>query len=283
MLDPSGVFARVRVSLRCLELRRPRARLERAKVHQREFGKVWNSFISQDDPYVPIVTVDDHGEGVIYIDPDEALPREELALQFGEMLYQLRAALDSLVYEVAILDSGEDPPPDAENLEFPIRTSEESFDNAAWKFRPLSDQHSFMVKSIQPYDVGERAEGERLAAQTLHELHDLARKDRHRGIRVIASWISNKNPQIDLPAGCSLEWLKVTPDGVLEDEGEVARFKVRGWHPDLELQANPNCAIDVTVEDAAPPADDADTLSARARMMIAIVSEVIRGFEETLD
>jgi hypothetical protein len=253
-------------------------------VHSQKFGEVWNSFIKEEEPYYPVVTTDDEGEGTIFVRASESFPGEHLALHFGEMLYQLRAALDSLIYEVAILDSGENPPPKEEHLEFLIRDSEASFDNAAWKIKPLSDQHRAMIESVQPYDVEKRGEAEQLVAGVLNELNDLARKDRHRGLRVIASWVSNKNPSIEtVPPGCSLEWLKVTEDGLLKEEGEVARFKIRGWLPEYELEANPNCAIDVAIEDAGPPFHDGDTLFARTRMMIACVSEVIRGFEETLD
>ena len=75
----------------------------------------------------------------------------------------------------------------------------------------------------------------------------------------------------------------VIPDGLLHDEGEVARFKVSGLNSASELQANPNCSLDVAVEDAPPPVDDEDTMSVRARKMIACVSEVISGFEDSFD
>jgi hypothetical protein len=264
-----------------MKLVRTRARLDRAEMHYREFGKIWNSFLSEGDPYHPRVQVYPNGEGVINVEP-AAVPRERLALEFGEMLYQLRAALDSLVYEVAIRDSRQDPPPNAENLEFPVRRSQASFKNAAAKIAPLSELHREMIESIQPYDLPKRTEGQRVTAETLDLLNDLARKDRHRGLRIVASWGSNRNPAFDLPSGCSLAWLRVTPDGPLEHESEVARFKINGWRVGLEMYANPNLAIDVAVEDAPPPRSDEDTLNSRARRMIAVVSVVIEGFEKTL-
>lgn len=267
-----------------MRLDRPRARLDRAKVHGQEFGEIWSTFLQEDEPYHAVVTVEDDGKGSIVVRPAESFPADQLALHFGEMLYQLRAALDSLIYEVAILDSGENPPPNEEYLEFLIRDSEASFDNAAWKIEPLSEQHKRMVRSVQPYDVGQRGEAEVLVASAFNELNDLARKDRHRGLRVIASWVSNKNPSVEpLSPGCSLEWLEVTEDGLLKEEGEIARFKLRGWLPEHELKANPNCALDVAIEDAGPPLHDDDTLFARSRMMIACVAEVIHGFEQTFD
>lgn len=266
-----------------MKLHRPRARLERAKMHHREFGRIWNEFLtaSDDEPYLPSVTVDPAGHGEIHVDPID-LPRDELALEFGEFLYQLRAALDSLIYETAIVVSGQDPPPNAEELEFPIRPSKASFDNAARKISPLADHHKVWIEDIQPYHADYATEGLKLTAGVLDELNDLARKDRHRGLRVIASWGSNKVPEIALPAGTSLEWLRVTDDGPLEHESEIATFKIRNWTPGL-VHVNPNLTIDVTVEDAAPPASDEDTLAYRTRSWIAVVDLLIEGFENSLD
>lgn len=283
-----------------MKLPRTHARLERAQMHHREFGRIWNEFLTggealplydsrvieatrmEHQPYLPSVSVDPAGRGAIHVAPID-LPREELALEFGEFLYQLRAALDSLVYETAIHVSGEDPPPNAEELEFPIRPSQASFDNAARKIAPLAHHHRVWIEEFQPYHAEYATEGLRLTAETLEVINDLARKDRHRGLRVIASWGSNKVPEIALPAGTSLEWLKVTEDGPLEHEGEIATFQIRNWTPGLEMHANPNLMIDVTVEDVPAPTSDEDTLFKRTRIWWAVVSLLIDGFEDSLD
>jgi len=141
-----------------------------------------------------------------------------------------------------------------------------------------------MVESVQPYDAEDRTDSQRFMGESLDLLNDLARKDRHRGLYVVASWASNRNPSITcLPLGCSVEWVVVTPDGLLEDESVVARFKIAGWNPGLTLEANPNLTIDITVSEAPPPRDDSDTLSMRTRTMMAVVETIIDTFEETLD
>jgi hypothetical protein len=281
-----------------VKLHRPRARLERAEMHQREFGRIWNEFLTggeaappgrvleataiEHEPYVTRVSVYPDGEGVITVESVD-LPGDDLALEFGEFLYQLRAALDSLVYETAIVVSGQDPPPYAEELEFPIRPSEASFNNAAGKIAPLAEHHKIWIEDVQPYRAEYETEGLQFSAEALHAINDLARKDRHRGLRVIASWGSSRNPQFDLPRGCSLEWVHVTEDGLLERESEVATFKIRNWKSGLEMQANPNLLIDVTVEDVPAPADHEDTLFSRTRGWLAVVSLLIDGFENSLD
>lgn len=269
-------------------------------MHHREFGRIWNKFLTGDEevaldesrtvdaatvehqPYVPRVAVDPHGEGVITVEPID-FPGEELALELGEFLYQLRAALDSLVYDTAVIVSGEDPPPNAEDLEFPIRASEAGFKNAAAKIAPLADHHRIWIEDIQPYRAEYETEGLQFSAKALDAINDLARKDRHRGLRLVASWGSQKNPQFDLPDGCTLEWVRVTDDGLFEGEGEIARFKLANWKPGSEMHANPNFMIDVTVEDAPPPVDDEDTLFLRTRGWIVVVSALIEGFENSLD
>jgi hypothetical protein len=269
-------------------------------MHHREFGRIWNEFLTggeplpheasrvveaatmRHEPYEPRVVVYPNGEGVIEVEPID-FPGDELALELGEFLYQLRAALDSLIHETAIAVSGQDPPPNAENLEFPIRASEAGFKNAAAKIASLASHHRVGIEDIQPYRAEYETEGLELCSRALGAINDLARKDRHRGLRIVASWGANKKPQFDLPPECSLEWLHVTDDGLLERESEVARFKIRNWSPGLELQANPNFTIDVTVEDAPPPADDEDTFFHPTRTWIAIVTLLIEGFESSLD
>jgi hypothetical protein len=269
-------------------------------MHHREFGRIWNGFLTggepvalddsrvieavavEHQPYMPRVTVYPDGEGVIEVEAVD-FPGDELALELGEFLYHLRAALDSLIYETAVRVSGEDPPPNAEQLEFPIRPSEASFKNAAAKIAPLADHHKIWIEDIQPYRAEYETEGMEISAKALEAINDLARKDRHRGLRVVASWGANKNPQFDLPPGCNLEWAVVTDDGLLERESEVARFKIANWKPGLEMHANPNFTIDVTVEDAPPPMDDEDTFFHRTRTWYVIVKLLIEGFEKSLD
>jgi hypothetical protein len=78
------------------------------------------------------------------------------------------------------------------------------------------------IEDIQPYRAEYETDGLEFSAKALNAVNYLARKDRHRSLRVIASWGANKNPQFDLPPGCSVEWVHVTEDGVLERESEVA-------------------------------------------------------------
>jgi hypothetical protein len=267
-----------------VRLHRTRLRLDRAEAHRNEFGRIWNDFLTEGhgQPYETTVRVDPTGHGSIRVEPI-GFPADDLALEFGEFLYQLRAAMDSLIYETAVVVSGQDPPPHERDLEFPIRATKASFDSDARKIAPLAPHHKVWIEQYQPYCRDQESEGVALAGAVLEIVNDLARKDRHRSLRVVASWGANKDPQFELPGQCVLEWVNVTEDGLLEHQSEITTFKIANWKRGLGLRANPNLTLDVTVEDVEPPAADEDTLAARTHDWIAILGILVEGFEESLE
>lgn len=89
-----------------------RQRIRRAKAHREDIAKLWNRAASKEDFYSVGLNMNDDGTGSITISPNYGWEfTNAIALHLGEMLYQLRAALDSAVYGAAIRESGEDPPP----------------------------------------------------------------------------------------------------------------------------------------------------------------------------
>lgn len=103
------------------------------------------------------------------------------SLLAGELLFDLRCALDHLVYFVATNDSGQDPPPDAEKLMFPIATSEQRFQSAVSRgqLNGLKDLHKDIIKSHQPYVKSSPPEDSALFA--LHYLNSI---DKHRHLHI---------------------------------------------------------------------------------------------------
>ncbi len=54
-------------------------------------------------------------------------PLERWGLIAADCFHNLRAALDQFIYAVAIYQSGQEPPPDARNLMFPICDTTDRF------------------------------------------------------------------------------------------------------------------------------------------------------------
>ncbi len=104
----------------------------------------------------------------------------ELSVLLGEYLYELRAALDNCLYAVAVITSGQNPPPNAERLEWPIRASRREWTNQVGRYRALPDVVVEALEAIQPYQA------EFPTWNSLALLHDLARFDRHRTPKLLA-------------------------------------------------------------------------------------------------
>jgi hypothetical protein len=72
----------------------------------------------------------------------------EVSIIVGEAVYNLRAALDYLVYELAALDSKSIQ----ENTQFPICHTERKFDDARKRhLARVSSQHVLAIEEYQPY------------------------------------------------------------------------------------------------------------------------------------
>lgn len=255
-------------------------RYRRADAHAKAFMDMWNAF-TKDDPYTPSVHVEADGTGSIWVRCDR-MP-DMLPLYLGEMLYQLRAALDGCVYESVILETRKVPPPNAENLEFPITDSAERFKKSGWKMRPLSKQRRRMIEAVQPYNAALFDADVRLANETLGILNDWARKDRHRTLHVVGSWASRLNPMLVVPDGVRIVSLTTSPGGFFDEDHdyEVASFVLEGWKPGMEVEANPNLLLDIAVDEPPPLASDDDFLGARIHRMLTTVGRLILAFEQS--
>jgi len=261
-----------------------RQRIARAEAHCKTLATLWNEAIEEGDLYSTRLDIQDDGTGSIWIAPrfERGLP-DVFSLEFGEFLYQLRSALDACVYAAAVVESGQDPPPNEEDLEFPICDSAAKFKKASWKIRPLAKKRRDIIESVQPYNAPSLDNN--LLVMNPHRalaiLNDWARKDRHRRLHIVGGWASSANPQLWLPRGVELEYMMVTYDGLLEHDSEIASFKLRGYVPGAEpkVQANPDVFVDIAVDEPPPMCADNDTLGERTKWMIIYVRAIVREIE----
>jgi hypothetical protein len=255
-------------------------RIKRADTQDNALARAWNRFIKS-DPYSVSVNVYYGGTGRIAVRPKKPFP-PSFALYLGEILYHLRAALDESVYRAIVLETGKDPPPNKHHLTFPICPLESDFPNASRYIEPLPDKLRSIIEAVQPYKIP-KLPPELMVLnvnRALSILHRWARNDRHRRLHVIASWASGARPKICLPEGISLAEVTITGDGFLENEREIARFRLAGFTPGANVQANPDLMLDIAVDESPPPCADNDTLGQRLLAMSASVKTVVRAFED---
>lgn len=257
-----------------------RQRIERADGHRETLANVWNRFI-ENDPYITAVRVNNDGAGRILVSPAWTIPGD-LPLVLGEMLYQFRAALDGAVYEAAALESSGHPPLNEKSLQFPICPSSKEFKNAARNIAPLSEKCRAFIEAVQPYNAPELAPDLRVFNfnRSLGILNDWARKDRHRRLHVIGSIASNASPKIRLPLGASLASMVIAEPAFLKNETQIASFQIDGYTPGMNVQANPDLCIDITVDESPPRYAGNDTFANRLMAISQAVKVIIGGIAE---
>lgn len=259
-----------------------RQRIARAEAHYRAFTEFWSSFI-EDEPYSIIVQIRDNGWGGIWVEPRyQSLP-PTLALELGETLYQLRAALDSCVYGAAIIETGQPIPPNPQHLEFPICYAPGDFPGSIWKIRPLSDKRRGIIESVQPYNTPALASDLVVFNfnRALGILNDWARKDRHRRLHIVGSWASRGTADLNLPAGVRAIWVSDPTTGFLEYSSKVISFRLDGFTPGMEVHVDTDVTVEVGVDEEPERCAGNDTLDNRVRAMNAAVRVVVKSIEDS--
>lgn len=219
------------------------ARLDRAVEHRDQFGDEWAAFLEQ-HPYEVSVRVDDDGLGTVSITRHEPIP-PRLPLLVGEFLYELRAALDNCLYEVAVLHSGQNPPPGESVLQFPIYNDPAGWTRNLYRLRHLSDEHREMLERIQPYNA------QRQDLNGLSLLNRLARSDRHRALHLIGAFLTEGGLLVEGPPGSSVTELHKPEVVVVDEAAEIASFRIRPWTPGQIVGLQPDLVLEVEIAEMA--------------------------------
>lgn len=257
-----------------------RARLKRAVAHGEAMADRWNG-IPNSDLFTLHPAVNPAGQGRIRLVANKPIP-EDIPLLLGEMLYQMRSALDACLYQAAIYVTSQNPPPDEQKLEFPICSSASEFPSVARRRlsifpQPVQDG----IERIQPYNEPSLPPDQ--LAKNLNRclgiLHDWARKDRHRKLHILAQYALQVEPDIIVPSGVTVTDLKVMPNGLLGSQQDLVTFRLVGFHPGMVVSMSPNLLTNIGVDELPAPCHDTDTLQNRLQGMLDVVNSVITAFE----
>ena len=112
----------------------------------------------------------------------------EWSIRVGEVLYNLRSALDHLVWQL-VLANGEEP---ARNNQFPILDeAEEWMSRTENQLKGVSENHRQMIRFLQPFnpllELPVNGEMRPYNAQVFRTLHDLCNIDKHRHLNLICA------------------------------------------------------------------------------------------------
>jgi hypothetical protein len=260
--------------------RSARLRLERAIAHGERIAKLWNE-LPKEYLCTPIARIDLTGDGEVVATNVRAVP-DELSLLLGEQLYQLRAALDSCIYQATVYATGTNPPPGENKLEFPITSNPAEWPQLVTRrLDALPARVQQMIESIQPYKALTLSPAEMVISigRSLGILNDLARKDRHRQIHVVGSWPLNIKPDFELPHDVSVSSLKTMPPALLQEGTVIATFHLNGFIGGMKTRVNPNLIVNFGCGEPPAPCHPDDTFDHRIKEMINAVGAVLVAFE----
>ena len=220
-------------------------RVRRATTHREAAAREWSSWLTDYEPYGPWLNIDDDGNGTLSIRQFHPVP-SAIAIELGEWLYNLRAALDYTAYALAIFNTKSDPPPDEATIQFPIYDTETQFRNHERCIKSLAKNHREWIEAMQPYAY------DAVPGQTaFYWVNHLARIDRHRKLQVVGGYIVESTPIMSLGGHEGAIFFEdVDPIVFIEpgDDGEgeavIARFKVVPAALRDEVEANPMTAIE---------------------------------------
>lgn len=195
-------------------------RIDRAKEHLLEFSQLLDSFRQR---YLDAVT--------IYFNPDPPyhahvihpgltpVTEHLLGIVVGEICYNLRSALDYLVYELAFSDSG----CVQDGTQFPIDDTPKKFaGNIPTRLKGLSAAHVAAIERLQPYN----------GCNWPKVLRTLSNPDKHRELT---------------PRGGSFV-IEVVPDGFEPSFPPPMRTKRRAKRPDgIDVEVELIASIQVTI------------------------------------
>lgn len=111
---------------------------------------------------------------------------EIISILVGEIVYNLRTALDYLVYELARLDSGKLQ----DGTQFPICDSINGFERNKRFLKGIDFRHVSSIESLQPYK----------GCDWTKSLRDLSNLDKHRQLIIVKSDASGEFPKNKTPS-----------------------------------------------------------------------------------
>jgi hypothetical protein len=233
------------------------ARLDRAESRRSEFAASWASYTDGHPWNAELVAVaDDTFEIIVKV--HEPAP-SSMALAFSDWLAALRAALDNGLYAWSAAATGQNPPPGAGKLQFPIATTVEEFRSQA---RRLSDLPADILARLEQAQPFHSAYGPR--SNLLYWLHELARVDRHRRLHLALGRFSKHRVRVAVPHGITVVFDEsVRPYAAITDQSVIARFTTDVPVPPSLIRFNPGVEIapeiaewaDFEMDGSKPPLD----------------------------
>ncbi len=255
-------------------------RIERAALHLKAFQAEWERVTHPDTYEFATEPNSDWTLGCLRVRA-KGSRENSLALELGEFFYNMRAALDSAVYQTAIFLENLALPAKADSLEFPICDTVERFEKTRFAKRHFPADLVNWVRSIQPYNAPNTTDpGTQELMKHLLLLHDCARKDRHRLPHIVAAVPTHLSCKFSsIPSTirvCNGKGVRVN---FLESDDPFFFFEIHGadltQHCNIKLESA--LKLEVSVDEI--PVPPGSSFDSEIKGICAAVEYVIGFFE----
>jgi hypothetical protein len=202
-------------------------------------------------------------------------PLDRWALMSGDCVHNLRSALDSLLYGIAIHETGLNPPKDEARLQFSITSSPEKFEEQKNRIRTLSAAVQTEIEKAQPYQNPHPE-----FPPVLELLGFLDNIDKHRTLHVVAA----------VPHAASISDIVSTGDAtitvsvyrtIITGKTEILSFTIEPPNPDLAYKYEATITICVA-HSPGPSKSPFSQLAAVLASLIEVVERIVSTLEDVV-
>lgn len=193
-------------------------------------------------------------------------PLHRWALISGDCVHNLRSALDSIVYGIAIHEENANPPSEAKMLQFPIAASDVQFSNQKNWIKSLSLPVQSVIEKAQPYNVPHQE-----YPPLLELLGSLNNIDKHRTINLMAPVPHRVSISMATPSlGTDVYRTAI------EGKTKIFSFTIEPGDPDLKYR----CETVVVICVAHSPGPSKSPFSELVGVLHSLIAEVERIVDE---
>lgn len=260
-----------------------RLKLKRARQHIKELESDFGCYLDS-EPYRPTIHCAIPSRILTLSVKAEKIPDPMWGVRLGEVVHNVRSALDHVVWELVILTTGRPPALPTKN-QFPIINSKDGFvkRGVPEQLRCVRQDAVDLIQSKQPYYTGEGVNS------PLWHLAELSNSDKHRTLHLTGTLIEGF--QFTMPP--TLEPITYTvleqrAEGPIQQDAVLWRGRLSGsldW-PFTSDQVKGDFLLDIAFDEATPcvgrkrALDTVANATARAE---TVLSEIARDiFKLTL-
>ena len=189
------------------------------------------------NPYGIFPDYDGHTDKCILRAEVHTPPPQEWGVIIGEIIHNLRSALDHLVWQLALLQTS--TPYD--RTAFPITTTRNNYrDSGRRLVQDLTARQEALIKWLQPYRRGQKAK-----CDFLWLLQDVNNTDKHRVIQTVGTVLGFQGLSFRNMRGFIPQDLNIYKGTRLENGAPVADFTIVQTSRNAHMEMHPDFTFDI--------------------------------------